>query len=233
MKQSTLAYLAVSLFALCGLVCGIVSLKLSLDRQRLIKEGILVIGTIVNLNYSSPKGDTTVAPVISYTTKTGENLIYYSNIYTGINPPQIGDKRKLWYDPSNPRKVTIEKEGLFLILLLLLFFVTHGTVGFGGLIWLLRQRRMFKLLKESGRTIQTRYERTKTYWWTKGRPKSIVSSWTDPKTQITYKFFSQFILENQNLSPLENSEGIPVIINPQNPKQYWVDLPGLGIKVYT
>ncbi len=230
MKQTTLSYIAISIFALAGLVCGILCLKLGLDRQRMIQEGVAVIGIVTDLNYSSSKGSTTVAPVVSYTTKTGDTLFYSSNFYTNINPPQIGDQRKLWYDPANPEKVELGKEGLFNIWMLLPFFLLFGAFGFGGLIWLIRQRRMYKLLTKRGQIIHTHYERIKKYWWSKGSPR-VISSWTDPKTQIPYTFYSGFLADDRGLNRLENAQDIPVTINPENPKQYWVDLSGFGLKV--
>lgn len=230
MKQHTLSYVFVSLFALVGLGCGILCLKLGLDRQRMLREGIAVIGIVTDLNYSSNKGSTTVAPVVSYTTKTGDTLLYSSNFYTNINPPQIGDKRKLWYDPANPDKVELGKEGLFIIGMLLLFCLVFGIIGFWGLIWLIRQRQMYQLLAERGKIIQTHYERIKKYWWAQGNLK-VISSWTDPKTQIPYTFYSGFLADDRGLDRLENARDIPVTINPENPKQYWVDLSVFGLKV--
>lgn len=230
MKQHILSYIAISIFALAGLVCGILCLKLVLDRQRMIQEGVAVIGTVTDLNYSSSKGSTTVAPVVSYTTKTGDTLFYSSNFYTNINPPQIGDKRKLWYDPANPQKIVLAKEDLSMIGLFLVFFLTFGTFGFWGLIWLIRQRQMYQLLAERGEVIHAHYERIKKYWWSKGSPK-VISSWTDPKTQIPYTFYSGFLADDRGLDRLENAQDIPVTINPENPKQYWVDLSGFGLKV--
>lgn len=141
MKQSIGAYFAFSICTLMGLASGIIGIKLWVDRQQFIKEGIEVMSTVIDVTRSSPENEnSTLAPVVSYITQVGDTLVYRSNIFNPINPPEIGDQIKLWYDPSNPRRVELGKQKSGLILVLLLIFLVFGSIGFFSLLRLIRSR---------------------------------------------------------------------------------------------
>jgi hypothetical protein len=115
--------------------------------------------------------------------------------------------------------------------------------------WLIRQKQKHNWLLKNGQIIQAHYEGIQCYQVYSSRPKMITSlpvdyyfttrkyflkvvcSWTDPRTQFHYTFFSAYLNRYQKLNPLENIQHISVIINPKDPEQYWVDLSGLGISV--
>jgi hypothetical protein len=267
MKQSMFSYVFLSFFALASLVGVIVALKIELDRQRVLREYDSVIGTVTDLNFSistrtKGKSIEVVAPVVTYTTQNGDTLRYSTNFNTGVNSdnaPKIGDKKQVWYNPTNPEKAKLQEENesnIYLFWSLLVNFLIGGIITFGCLALLIRQRQMYKFLTERGQTIQTNFEYTKNGWFwlpedktlssfthilssllftnkqfIKNKPpQRVVTSWKDPKTQKQYTFLSGYLEYKYDLSIFDKSSSIPVLINPENPKQYWMDLSSFKIK---
>ncbi len=219
MKQSIGPYVAVFMFTLFGLGCGVIGIIFGFEGQHLQKNGIETMGMVTDLSYSHRKGNELVAPVISYTTQTGEARRYTSNYYTNISPSQIGDKVRLWYDPAHPEKIYTEKTGMPYLSLLLVFFLVFGGIGTFGFISLIRQRRMYKLLRERGLKVEARIVEIRGSIRDHFR---IVALWTDPKTKIQHTLksdhISKWLLKKAAVDML-----IPVIINPEDPRQCWMD----------
>lgn len=218
MKQSFFGYLFFTLFAFAGLACGAASAYMFYQRYRLMHSGEQATGKVIDLNYSRSKNSTTVAPVIAFTTRGGERVVYHSNIYTSVNPFEIGDETTLWYNPRDPQDVALEKSGLFPILITLLFCCTHGGVGFGGLIWMWRKRRLEQWLNEHGREVKALV--TGIRHLPKGR-YAVDCSWTDPYSRQTYTFSSEQLSYNPEGQFPPNAL-VGVLIDAEDPRRYRV-----------
>ena len=107
-----------------------------------------------------------------------------------------------------------------------------GIVGVPMLLASVFSARKEKWLQENGQLIMTDYqsvvlnrsERSGGQY-----PYRIVSQWLDPTTNKVYVFRSNNIYFNPE--KYIQTRQIPVRIDPQNPKQYWMDtsfLPGEG-----
>ncbi len=224
MKQQIGSFIAFPLVILVGLGFGVFALKFWLERHQMTQHGIETTGVVTDLTHSSGRSHT-VAPVVTYTTQTGDTLHYRSNIYSALSdPPEMGEKIKLWYDPANPQKVELGNERLLIIRIFLVTFLVFAGIGLHSLIFLIRQRNMYKLLRERGQVVQARFSRVVSSWKFEKAPIRVVATWTDPQTQITHTFMSDFLPGNMDLSEVEKKGNIPVTINPENPNQYWMDL---------
>jgi hypothetical protein len=211
-------YVFFGVFAAAGLLCGLLSAGLVYSRYKVTSQGIKTIGTVVDLRPSK----NAVAPVVSYSDENGRKRLYESSSYTSINPPEIGDALMLYYLPDQPDEIELEGEG-WANLLPLIFFFTHGGVGFGGLYWLEKKRRLYNWLQQFGKEIQAKQTEVKR-GFNKGRSYyTLKCEWLDPYTQQLYTFESDTISTDPSDS-LPVGSPVRVLIDPDNPKRYWVDL---------
>lgn len=228
MKQAMFLYVLASFFILCTLGLGILMLQSELNHQHRVNEGTFVTGTVIDVEFLGNEGFSTV---ISYRTKKGKKGIYRSIPYSNLPPPKIGEKRELVYEPTHQGYVEIipgNGDGW----IGWLFLGTLGTLGFGGLAWLLRDRKRHTLFRENGQLIQAKFEGIKWYGMSNKVPIQAVCSWTDPRTQVSYLFLSRFLQKHDNIEVFKTIQEIPVIINPEDPAEYWVDLSRLGLSTY-
>jgi hypothetical protein len=216
-------YFFFGIFAAAGLLCGVISLGLVYQRYQVTSEGIQTTGTVVDLLYSK----SSVAPVVSYTDESGTKRLYESSSYTSIDPPEIGDQLALYYLPGKPDEVELEGEGLF-NLFPLIFFFTHGGVGFGGLYWLEKKRRMHNWLQQHGQSVQAKLVEIR-HSANKGRSYyTLRCEWKDPYTQEMHYFESETLSQDPS-GRIQVGSVVSVLIDPAKPKRYLVDTSFLDI----
>ena len=217
MKPKGCTYFFFGIFAAAGLLCGLVSFVLVYQRYQVTSKGIQTTGEVIDLLYSK----SSVAPVVSYMDENGTKRMYESSSYTSINPPNIGDKITLYYLPDHPDEVELDGAGWF-NLFPLIFFFTHGGVGFGGLYWLEKKRRMYNWLQQHGQSVQAKLVEIR-HGSNKGRSYyTLRCKWDDPYTQQTY-FFESDTLSDDPSGRLEVGSMVNVLIDPAKPKRYLVD----------
>jgi hypothetical protein len=216
MKQQGCLYPFFGIFAIAGLVCGVVGFSMLYSRYQLMHEGVKTTGTVTNLNWSK----NTVAPVVGFEDEWGNALEYHSAFYTNIDPYELGQEVVIYYDPNNPKDATLDGEG-WEGWFPLIFLLTHGGVGFGGLYWLEKKRRLYKWLQEKGYEVQAQFTRVKESY-NKRRYYALQCEWTDPYTKILHQFESERTAKEPPASLIPGTL-IRVLIDPDNPKRYWVD----------
>jgi len=216
MKKQGCLYPFFAIFAIAGLGCGVLGFWLVKSRYDLMNEGIKTTGTVIELNHSK----NTVAPVVGFKDEWGNDLVYNSGNYTSFNSFEIGQTVNLYYDPSNPEDVTLDGEGWW-NWFPFIFLITHGGVGFGGLYWLIKKRRLQKWLQQSGHEIQARLIQVKETY-NKGTYYTLQCEWTDPYTNTLYTFESESMSKNPS-DLVATGSNIRVLIDPNNPKRYWMD----------
>lgn len=100
-----------------------------------------------------------------------------------------------------------------------MFFLT--SVGFGGLIWLERKHRLKKWLVEQGQEIMATLTEIKETS-NKVRYYTMICTWEEPYTHISHTFKREASRRNPS-ELVAIGVLIRVLIDPANPKRYWLD----------
>ena len=209
------------IFAFVGTIMGLIAAFTWFSTNRFTREGVRTTGTVIEL-----VGGRSVAPVVEFATAGGDRRTYTSGLYSSPPAYAIGEAVTLWYDPKNPNEVVLS--GLsrwFLPVLLGFFFLIFGGIGYGGLIYQQLKKRDAKWLLENGQPVNallTNVVLNTSVQLNGSSPFVIQSQWQDPATQKVYVFESDHIWYDP--SPYVGDRSIPVLINPHDPRKYYVDL---------
>jgi Protein of unknown function (DUF3592) len=117
------------MLALAGTLFSIIAFKEWRSTGQIIKNGIQTQGIVVD-NVHRPRRigenvtSTSLAPVVSYFTTTGQQKSYYSQTYTTPAEYKIGDTVNIWYLPSEPNLATLEGGEMWILP------VAFGIFGF-------------------------------------------------------------------------------------------------------
>ncbi|MFD1602275.1 DUF3592 domain-containing protein [Flavobacterium artemisiae] len=197
------------------------------NKQAFLDKAVKVQGTVTDLIASRSDKSTTYRPVVSYTTKDGKQIEFTSSV--GSNPPSYheGETVEIFYDPADPYDADIN--GFVSLWLAPLILGIIGTIFFliGFLIILFGKMKQKKIedLKFNGKSIITKFDHADLNYNYKvnGRsPYVIYSQWLNPATNELHLFKSENIwFDPNNFIP---SEGIKVLIDPSNPKKYYMDI---------
>jgi hypothetical protein len=222
-KFSGFLYPFLGCFAMAGLFMGYKLIDLTFEEIYLQKNGLEATGTVVKLLENRDDGSTTTTPVVEFETKKGELITYQFSYSTNINPAKMGDKLTVLYDPLDPKRHSTEKEKNGMTWVSIILMLTHGGVGFGGMIWLYRKRKFMEWISTNGQMIQAAFYDLKK----NAEDDTVTAKWTDPNTQIQYSFYET--ISNLDLSESDFvGKQISVIIDPKNPKRYIMDLSNWG-----
>ncbi|MBC7775218.1 MAG: DUF3592 domain-containing protein [Phycisphaerae bacterium] len=219
MNRQGCLYPFFAIFAIAGLVCGAVGVSGLLSKQHILNEGLKTTGTILDLDRSS-KGS--VAPVIGFQDEQGNDRVYHSNTYTSESDYQIGQALTIWYLPSDPESEVALNAFDWADFFPFIFLFSHGGVGIGGLVWLERKRRLRKWLNEYGQEVKARFTKVDTHSG-KSTSYSILCEWKDPYTGLVHEFRSDHSSSNPEGLLASHDGLLRVLIDPANPKRYWVD----------
>ncbi len=107
MNKQIFLYPFFSIFALAGLLCGVVAFNSWTSRNLLLSQGQKTIGTVIDLNHSKNM----TAPIIGFKDQNGSSHVFHSSTYTNLDPYQIGQEVEIYYDPANPEAVLLEDAG--------------------------------------------------------------------------------------------------------------------------
>ena len=197
------------------------------DRQAFLKKAETVQGTVVELISKRSDNSTTYAPVVSFTTKAGNKIEFTSSVSS--NPPSYseGESVEVLYDPAEPKDASIN--GFASLWIGPLIFGILGTVffliGFGIILFGILKQRKTQYLRDNGKRIETKFVQVHLNYGmaVNGRnPFQISSQWLNPQTNEMYVFESDSIW----FDPTEfiKSDIIKVMIDPSNPKKYYMDI---------
>ncbi len=209
------------IFALTSTIMGLIGVILWFYTNRFTREGVRTTGTVIELVGSKSK-----APVVEFETAAGDRQTYASQVYSSPPAYNIGEKVTLWYDPKNPREVVLSGLSRWLVPMIMgLFFVIFGGIGYGGLLYHHLKKRDTAWLLQNGQTITASF--TDVAWKTSIRmnnvsPYVIHCQWLDPATQQVQVFESDPVWYDP--TPYLANRPIPVLIDPNNSRKYYVDL---------
>jgi hypothetical protein len=212
------------IFAFIGTCMGIAAAWIWIHSAQVAHEGIQSTGTVIELRRSS--NDNTVAPVVQFPLKDGGVHTYESSMFSSPPAYDLGEKVTLWYTPGNPDEVVLSgMDRWFLPALFGFFFLTFGGIGYGGLVYQLFKKRDVQWLERHGQMVEATF--TGVHYNTSVKmngasPWLIQCQWLDRTTNKMYVFDSDNIWFDP--STYVTGKTIQVLIDPNNPGRYTVDL---------
>lgn len=210
------------IFALIGTVFGVVSAVLTVRSDRLMAEGVRTEGRVVRMVYN----DGSAAPVVEYETEWGDTRTYTSSIFSSPPSYETGEIVTLWYDPERPDRVQLAGLDRWLLPGIFgLFFAIFGGIGYGGLLVQRAKKRRRAWLQTNGTPVeagQVEVSRNYSLKVNGVSPFVILCQWHDPAAGKVYSFVSDSIWFDP--SPfVQGRATLTVLIDPRNPKIYFVD----------
>lgn len=224
---------ALKIIRLALIVGGLIMLLVSgitfFNARNFIRDSVVTTGTVVDLVLEDSTSDDSgpvYYPVVSFITNDGETVEFKANY--GSNPPRHsrGDEIKVRYDPYDPYKARLDS--FFALWGITTIFGAIGLAmidaGIAMLVVSALSARKEKWLRESGKAITTEFQAVEVNTSVRvnnRNPYQIVSQWLNPETNEVYVFKSKNIWFNPE-EFIQSSE-IRVLIDPDNPKRYFMD----------
>lgn len=184
-------------------------------------------GEIIALDRRQDDDSTSYYPVIQFETQSGQIIEFTSATGFDFSTYQVEDEVTILYSQESPQEARIDSfSALWMPSLTLLSIGGLFTLIPTGLIISQKRRdKLNKSLQKQGKIIITKYNRTtlnETLKVNGQSPYQIISQWQDPIDQKLYVFKS----ENIWFDPEEfvGDREIKVYINPDNYKQYYMDI---------
>lgn len=199
-----------------------------------VKVGMLssyvkTTGTVIENRPHVGRKSRTYTPVVTFRTTDGQTITFEGGISS--NPPSfdLQEQIPVYYAPQDPQKAEIGT--FFQLWFLPLIFGFMGTIftsigaGFGIATYL--HRKKIEWLTTNGQRIKAHFQSVQIDRSQRSkyrRPFRIYCQWQDTLSNKLYVFKSDAIWFDP--SPYITQQ-IDVLIDPQNPKKYWVDTSSL------
>ena len=118
------------IFLLFGLLFFAVGSGMTMRQRTLEKQGVEAPGSVVALQESCDSDGCTYAPVVQFTTDSGQSIQFVSSYYS--NPPayEVGENVLVVYPPNNSDNAIIKGDGQVLHII---FMLVGGIVAMVGL----------------------------------------------------------------------------------------------------
>ncbi len=215
------------LFSLIGLGMLFGAFLLFNGTNSFLSEATRAEGTVVDLVRSRSSDSTTYAPVVTFMNQQGQDIEFVSSVSS--NPPSysIGEKVTVLYRPGEPQNAKID--GFFSLWFGVIILGALGSIffliGAGIIITTLLKGRKEEYLKKNGVPIETDFQSVELNGSlsVNGRhPFRVLSQWRNPATSEVHLFHSNNLWYDP--TSYITSKRITVFIEPDNPKNYLVDL---------
>ena len=229
-------------FLVPGLFMLYFAVSLYFSTQDFLTRALQTEATIINKRVESRrdsdgKTSTSTYITVTFSTKQGQTI---TKEIGGSSSDNHGDRVAILYDPAQPNEVKKNSfEGLWLgPLLLSILGGVFSAVG-GGMVWVsLKERKRRRWLKSSGQRIEateTHVERdVRRHRSRSGKRRShtresvsycIVCQWHDERSNRMFTFRSDPL--DYDPEGFVSGKTLPVLIDPQDPSRYVVDLSSL------
>jgi len=222
-------------FGLIGLGMLAGGFYLHRSTQRFLEVAESAQGSVFNhVQQRSTDGDDgsvsySYYPEVRFTAQ-GSEITFKSSV--GSDPPayRIGESVEVLYDPANPHDAKIRSfTSLYLGTLLVSGMgLIFAAVGWGTIAYRIKQARDRSWLLRSGQRVSTKVTGVflDTSTTVNGRsPYRIASQWQDPASKAVYSFRSDALWYDP--SEFLPAQSIDVLIDPNDPGRYQMDLSGL------
>lgn len=227
------------IFIIFGALTVVGSIYLFINTFLFMNNALKAEGTVVDLIQQGPINKKVIFPVIKYMTQSGSETSTKSNVASSAgkallknNVYKIGENVQILYDPKNFNNLKINNFSslwlgpIALFLFGMLFFLI-------GIFSFLRSNNLTKnkaWLTRHGTKISTELIGIEPQDMGNGvsggkriiLQSRIFSKWANPNDNKTYYFSSE--RANFDLTPYVQSKTINVLIDPNNPKKYYVDI---------
>lgn len=197
------------------------------NKKAFLEKADTAQGTVIELLQSRSDNSTTYKPLVSFKTKEGRQIEFTSSVSS--NPPGYdeGETVEVLYDPADPKDANINGFASLWLgpLILGILGAVFSLVGFLIILFKNLKQRKSQYLLDNGRRIATKFESVQfnSSYEVNGRsPFQIYSQWLDTNTNELYVFKS----DNIWFDPTDfiKTEEIKVMIDPHNPKKYFMDI---------
>lgn len=224
-----IGYWVSRIFAAIGVLLLAVALFLAIKTIRFVSSSELTTGVVVDIvSISSGTIDRDYTPVVRYVPRRGDTLTYQPTWSSSFMYP-IGQRVPVYFNPNRPEEAEIKSftAQWFGTMISFLLGAVYGGIGGGMLLHAERKRRLMKWLKQPGNAECVKasiisVRKNTSYSENNIHPFHITCQWTQSATKRTFLFKSENMWFDP--TPYLTSEMIDVLINPQNPRQYWVDI---------
>ncbi len=216
------------LFSIIGLGMLAGSLLIFSNTRTFITRAVEAQGKVIDLERSrSSSSSSTYRPVVEVTTATGKRIEFTSNV--GSSPPshRVGEPVTVLYSPADPQAARIKSffQLWFGFLIVFALGVVFAAIGLTMIFVRTRGRQRAEWLRQHGRRVKTAYKGVELNQSLRvnGRsPYQIITQSPDPSSNTVRVFES----ENIWFDPSEyiKSETIDVLVDPNNPKKYVMDI---------
>lgn len=166
----------------------------------------------------------TYAPEVSYRTKSGEEKLFISSMYSNPSAYAVGEKLTILY--NNDRVEVDSLWGLYGgSIVCLIVGLVMALVGMGGWAWLVRRQKIISRLKTSGQKISAKVKEiivNKNYAVNGRHPWKIVAEGQGLDGQVGVYTSDNIWVDPSAQMPI--GKDIAVYVNPAKPKEYFVEV---------
>ncbi len=219
------------LFSVIGIGMLTGSILVLSNTRSFIRSAVEAEGKVIDLersrSSSSSGSSTTYRPVVEFNTATGKRIEFVSSV--GSSPPshRVGEAVTVLYQRSDPQAARIKSffQLWFGFLIVFLLGAVFAAIGLGMIFVRTRGRKQAAWLRQHGRRVKTSYKGVELNQSLRvnGRsPYQIISQSPDPASNSVRVFES----DNIWFDPSEYIKGetIDVLVDPNNPKKYVMDI---------
>ncbi|MFN8355131.1 MAG: DUF3592 domain-containing protein [Spirosomataceae bacterium] len=217
------------IFGGIGLVMLAVTAFLVYSQYQFLSSSVKTTGVVIDNIGQRSKKSTTYTPVIAFQTANGKPITFQGSVSSSPPAFDINEKVEVYYNPANPQEAAIGT--FFQLWFLPLIFGILGTIfssiGLGFGVSALLHRRKIASLSLNGQRIKAHLQSVQLDRSIRSGNRSpfrIYCQWQDSLTGNLYVFKSDALWFDP--SPYVGQQ-MDVLIDPQNPKRYWVDTSSL------
>jgi hypothetical protein len=222
-----------AVFSTIGIGMLVVSFFIFSNTTSFIRRAVEAEGKVIDLersrssSSSSSSSSSTYRPVVEFTTATGKRIEFTSSV--GSSPPshRVGEPVRVLYNPADPQSARIKSFFQLWFGFLIVFFMglVFAAIGLSMIFVRARGRKRSEWLHQHGRRMKTSFKGVELNNSVRvnGRsPYHIISQSPDPASNTVRVFES----ENIWFDPSEYIKGetIDVLVDPNNPKNYVMDI---------
>ncbi len=200
-------------------------------------KAVRTSGKVVDILASrGSKGGLTYKPVVMYADASGTQHRYIPAFSS--NPPayEAGETLTICYDPNDPDKARIAGLGEYTGALILGGMgLVFSLIGAGYYTYVIVKRRRDAWLQHHGRQIKADFIEVKiarSVRVNNENPFYLLCEWKDPLTKKKHRFKSNFIWYDPT-AYMHDRKQLEVLIDPDNPGRYQVDISFLDNAVAT